>query len=433
MSRFDVDTDGLKSAAGRCDGISDSIINLGNQIRDVKYSLDNEMGRYSGVISALNTCYENSRRCGYRVSQFGNVGTRIANEYANTENSISGNISLDKFGNAVNLRKIFNPQVLLDFLHKFPFGPRFLFPFIIGTGPISALSYMIDAIYADPSGAATDIHVKHKFWEPDGKKYKWDSDKKKWIEEDSKDKDGKSHTKEYSLEREWDPKAKKWVEAAEKEKKTGFAGMEKEVKLHEWEANTPSDEFWSASGSMEGEYGKLEGSVDVAKYETHASAYAGLLTAGGAVGASFTAFSATGLAELGDDNLGLYASGTVTAGKVGAEASGSIGLFDKYGNVNPNAEIGVSAEAIGGEVSASAGAKVLGTDVGVTGSLNYGVGAHANVGFSDGKLSLDVGATLGVGASVKLDIDVSGTVNAVCDGAKAAWDGAKSIWNSIWG
>jgi hypothetical protein len=91
-------------------------------------------------------------------------------------------------------------------------------------------------------------------------------------------------------------------------------------------------------------------------------------------------------------------------------------------------KVGASAEAIAGEISGKVGAKVLGTDVGVSGSLNYGVGAHANIGFSDGKLSLDVGATLGVGASVKLDIDVSGTVNAVCDGAKAAWKGVKGLF-----
>ena len=75
-----------------------------------------------------------------------------------------------------------------------------------------------------------------------------------------------------------------------------------------------------------------------------------------------------------------------------------------------------------GEVSGAAGVKVLGTDVGLKGSVGVGAGIHANAGFQDGKLSVDVGAYVGVGGSVSLEIDVSGTVEAVCDGAKAAWD-----------
>ena len=39
---------------------------------------------------------------------------------------------------------------------------------------------------------------------------------------------------------------------------------------------------------------------------------------------------------------------------------------------------------------------------------------------------MDVGASFGVGASAKLEIDIGGTVDAVCDGAKAAWDGVKN-------
>ena len=432
MSRFNVDTDGLRSAAGRCDDISGSITGLGDQIRDVKYSLNNEMGRYSGVMSALDTCYTNSRRCSNKVSQYGSVGIRIANEYTNTENSVSGNIKLDKFGNVVNdANKLVDPQAMLNFLHNNPLGPNFFAPFIIGGIPISALWFIINDLYeADSPESKTDVHFKQDIWDMNGIKYKWDFKNKKWVKQESKDGEKVNPArKEYSfLEREFDPKSKKWVEPEEKEEKTGFEGMEKEVKLHEWKADAPSAEVWGTSGSKEGEYGKLEGSVDFVKAETHADAYAGILRAGGTVGASVTAFTATGLAQLGDDNLGGYVSGTVTVGKVGAEASGSIGLFDKYGNVNPNVEVGASAEAIGGEISGKVGAKILGTDVGVEGSVNYGVGAHANFGFGEGKFYVDIGASVGVGGSIKLDIDMSGTVNAVCDTAKAAWNGIKGLF-----
>ena len=436
MSRFNVDTDGLRSAAGRCDGISGDITSLGNQLRNVKHSLNNEMGRYNSVLSALDTCFANSRRCSNGVANFGRAGVRIANEYSNTDDRISGNMQLDKFGNVVPNAGHFADSIIppgpINFtelywshfghlLDNYPLGPHYFTPFL-PIGPYSALNYILRDTKTE-----TEDHFKHTFWKNDGTKYKWDSKKKKWVEE----KDKKEHSKlkkEYSLEREWDPKKKKWVEAAEKEKRTGFDAVEKEVKIKSWNKSTPDATVWSDSDSLEGKYGKLEYETKALTAEAHADAYVGFLTAGGTVGASATAFTTTSLAQLGNDNLGGYISGTATAGKVGAQAEASAGLFDKYGNINPNVKVGASAEAIAGEISGKVGAKVLGTDVGVSGSLNYGVGAHANIGFSDGKLSFDVGATLGVGASVKLDIDVSGTVNADCDGPKAAWKGVKGLF-----
>ena len=61
------------------------------------------------------------------------------------------------------------------------------------------------------------------------------------------------------------------------------------------------------------------------------------------------------------------------------------------------------------------------------------MGAHANVGYKDGKLSLDVGATLGVGASVKLEVDIGGTIDAVKDLGQAAWDKAGDAFDSVKG
>ncbi len=427
MSRFNVDTDGLRSAAGRCDGISSNIYNLGNQIRDVKNSLNGDMGRYGSVLSALDACISNARRCSSKVDTFGNYGVWIANHYQQTEDGITGNIKLDKFGNVIpNIPNIPNIPWWLGSLKRSNLadalahliGPCQFLPFI-SSGPISALSFLIDALYGKPNGASgTGATFKNKLYK--GTTYKWDSEKKKWVEQ--KRKDGKPNgklAKDYSFKREYDSKNKKWVEPEEVERK-GWGKVEKQVKLQEWKADAPSAEVWGTSGKLEGDYGKLEGSVDVLKAETHADAYVGLMSAGGTIGASATAFTATGLAQLGNDNLGGYVTGTVTAGKVGAQAEGSIGIYDKYGNFKPNVKVGASAEAIAGEISGKAGVKVAGTDIGVSGSLNYGIGAHANVGFEGGKFQVDIGATLGVGASVKLEVDVSGTVNAIAGAAKSA-------------
>ncbi len=55
-------------------------------------------------------------------------------------------------------------------------------------------------------------------------------------------------------------------------------------------------------------------------------------------------------------------------------------------------------------------------------SVNVGIGIHAEAGYKDGKFSLDIGASFGIGGSVKLEVDVSGTVKAVSGAAKSAWN-----------
>lgn len=161
---------------------------------------------------------------------------------------------------------------------------------------------------------------------------------------------------------------------------------------------------------------KSDGSIQLGTLEGDASVYIGSMGLGAAIGVGYTAFSAEEKLSFGTDDAQIYGKLGVDVGRVGASASGGIGFIDADHKINPNAHVDLSAEAIVGEVTGSVGGKVLGTDVAVTGSLNYGLGAHANIGFQDGKFSVDLGATVGVGGSVKLDIDVSGTVNAIGQG-----------------
>lgn len=136
---------------------------------------------------------------------------------------------------------------------------------------------------------------------------------------------------------------------------------------------------------------------------------------------------AEGRIGLGEDNnmLGVY--GNVEGEAFSAEAKAKVA-------VNKN-EIfaGASAEANLAKVSGAAGISVLGTDLGVTGSLKVGVGAHANVGYTDGKLKVDIGAAVGVGFDLGFELDVSGTVDAIKDVASSAWKGAKKLWKGIFG
>lgn len=174
--------------------------------------------------------------------------------------------------------------------------------------------------------------------------------------------------------------------------------------------------FWEKQGEHYGKYAGGDYRAAVGELRHEAGAYAGLLGIGATLGASYSVFTSEAKGYLGGDDLQLHGKVGVDVGKLEAKASASAGLVDQDGNFNPNLYGGVSAEAIAGEITGSVGVKALGTDVSLEGGLNYGIGAHANVGLHDGKLSVDIGATLGVGASVKLDVDVSGTVNAIGEG-----------------
>lgn len=181
-------------------------------------------------------------------------------------------------------------------------------------------------------------------------------------------------------------------------------------------------------GELKGDVGGLSGSYAVAKKEYNADAYIGALSIGASAGASFSAFTTEGKAYLGTEDTQVYAKGEATIGRVGAQGGASVGLVDKNGNFNPSAYVDVSAEAIAGEVSGSVGGKIAGTDISATGKLNFGVGAHANVGIHDGKISVDLGASLGVGVGVKVDIDVSGTIKAIGSGVSKVGSFLKKLF-----
>ena len=184
---------------------------------------------------------------------------------------------------------------------------------------------------------------------------------------------------------------------------------------------TASVSAWAAEGELSGRYGSLSGNVSVLNAEASASAYAGLFSEDGrfapGIGAEFglsaSLFEAEGEARLGNNYLGAYVTGQAEVGSVSATASIDAGLYDENGNFHPSLGAGVEAEAIAAQVSGSAGVTVLGTDVGVTGSIGFGAGAHANVGLQDGVLSVDVGAYLGVGASVGFELDLNDTFDTI--------------------
>lgn len=191
--------------------------------------------------------------------------------------------------------------------------------------------------------------------------------------------------------------------------------------------------LWNGAYSTEGKAGKFNISAKVAEAEAHSAFAAGIYSykkgkdgkeekvfapgVNAEVGASVTAFQAKTDGRLGlgknHDMLGVYGNGQITAGKIGANAKGTLALRNSKGEVSPTANAEFEVEAIAAEAKGSAGVSVLGVDAGVTGSVNVGIGAHAKFAMEDYKIKVDVGASLGIGVSGAAEIDISGAVNAI--------------------
>ena len=91
--------------------------------------------------------------------------------------------------------------------------------------------------------------------------------------------------------------------------------------------------------------------------------------------------------------------------------------------LEPQFGASAKAEATAAELEGSLGVNVLGGEVGVSGSVSVGVGAHADVGYKDGVFKFDIGASIGLGGSVGSEVDIGGMVDTVCDAAESAWNG----------
>lgn len=191
-----------------------------------------------------------------------------------------------------------------------------------------------------------------------------------------------------------------------------------------------------------GDWGEVD--VTVGEAEAHASVSAGLYVIGAdgekkfspgvnaEVGASVTALEVGWENQLlGDENLGINADANVTVGQASAKVDATAQIFGDDGKLNMQLGASAKAEAIAAEVEGSVGVNVFGGEVGVKGGVNVGIGAHADVGYRNGIAKVDIGASLGIGASVSIEVDIGGMVDTISDTAEAAWDGIKNGWKTF--
>lgn len=174
---------------------------------------------------------------------------------------------------------------------------------------------------------------------------------------------------------------------------------------------------------------KTEVSVDVGKRETELRYEAGLYStivgkdgkehrvlspgAEGHLGTSFSVLETEVSSEYElIDGISVKSKTTVAVGKVAAAGDFKVGIIDGQ----PAIYGSVSAEALAFEAKQKFSADVLGMEASGEVGVTFGVGVHGEVGYHDGVLVVDVGAAMGLGVTIKGEIDVGGLVENVVDG-----------------
>lgn len=245
----------------------------------------------------------------------------------------------------------------------------------------------------------------------------------------------KKKQKEDSVKVVYDPKTGEFRECGkeefkELEEKARLAGIHAEAGAqNSILEGTLSGESEYASGSVTAKIGtaQVDASFDAGLYVYDSSGKKIIApTVKAEMGASVSAISVSADGRVGNEYIGVYGKGNVDALEAEGKIDAKFTLLDENGNMDIQAGVGASVEANLVEASGSAGVEVLGADVGVTGSVKIGVGAHANAGYVDGHLKLDVGVAVGVGASVGVDIDVGGLIDGVAATVADSWSDVSS-------
>lgn len=432
-------------SSGNCANSAKAIVNSSkNRINSIHYSIDGRIrsadnidGRINNIVNSLNqaesqisrlkgvvdTCVNSYRAVDDRVRQ---MAQETAKFYIPSSSDSSKSFLKDKNKLLKLLRRYSTPAVgpafsLFKYLDKKGWD-NFWNGEMIWTkeGSFFSDSKDTDNFFKFLTGAVTGSLI------PEYGKHEDDNGFGKFIEEKT--------GKKLNIEQQKTDKKQKNKNEKFYEKKTTILETKAEGKIEGSviDAKKSGDNGW-AEGSMEGK---------VLTGEAHAEAAAGLYrftkdkngktvkvlspSVSAEVGASVAVaeIAAEGRIGLGGDKKMLGAYGNVNAEVLSAEAKAGV-------HVIPGKQYyaGASAEANLAKVEGAAGVSVLGTDVGVTGALKAGVGVHANAGYTDGKIKLDVGAAVGVGFDLGFEVDVSGTVDAVTGFATKAWDGISSAFN----
>lgn len=144
-------------------------------------------------------------------------------------------------------------------------------------------------------------------------------------------------------------------------------------------------------------------------------------------GASFTLAGASASGDYGSVYGGVMGSASAVVGQVYANANATVGMVD--GKFVAVASGAVGADAF--KATVSGGARLLGIEVQGSASFKVGVSAKFEVGFDGGKFKANIGAALGIGFELSINIDFSKAISIVKDVGKAVVEGVKTVGRAI--
>lgn len=208
-----------------------------------------------------------------------------------------------------------------------------------------------------------------------------------------------------------------------------------------------SDSREKAAYRIGGEYKNgavsADGSISFGKSEVHGSFQGGLYATkvdkdgnvsyhlepgvSAKAGASYSLMEMKGGVQYGSDDLNGHVKGEVSVGKASGEGEFQFGMIGG----KPQAHVKLDAEALAFEGKVTGGVTVAGIEANATASLNVGIGGHFDAGWHDGTLSLDVGATVGIGGSIKVEVDVSGFVDNVVETGSKIVNAVQNVSSSL--
>ena len=177
-------------------------------------------------------------------------------------------------------------------------------------------------------------------------------------------------------------------------------------------------------------YGETEVSGDVGYGEAHWNVKGGLyrteVKADGTtkrvfepgvsaeVGTSFGLAKGSAKGKFGNEYVDVHGEveGSVLSGE--AKAEGQLGIVDGKFAARGKASAEFNAVSVGGKV----GVNVVGIEGNVGANVKVGIGAHADVGYYDGVVKVDIGASLGSGFDVNFELNVGGAIDNAVSGLK---------------
>ncbi len=412
MAQFEIDLAKAAAAGQKQRNLTGPLKRTRERVSDTGNRLDWRIAGSREVSSKLRAAGEQIQREIDGIENLSGTLEQVLQIYRNTELSAKDSLAQGRSG----LEGFDSPPVPWEG-HWEPDRGRFPPPLV---GPGSIPSDLVKDLLGSVLGWLAG-YAAQNWWQTSEQEYRTGPGGE--LKFRAPDIDGTHRRKLY------DPETGKWSDDSD------GRGNEIPVDVYLWSAGVTSAGylFGSSSGSFDSGFASGGYSSGFGYAEGEADAHIGSGGIGASAEGSFSLYHGEVDSTVGDEDANVHFSGGVDLGEGKAGVDVNAGLLDENGKFNPDVhlegELGVYAASVEG----TAGFDVGGVGVDVTGELNFGIGVHADVGFEDGKFYFDVGASFGVGGSVKMEVDMSGFFEDVGNNLKEFSSGVQDFFGGVFG